>query len=155
MCDVGFLLSCRSVLFVVCIQLLSVTFCQIVLLINQLFNKVSEVTTLRHFKSTTVNLYSGAWEPFFNRGSRSKITCQRTQRGINFLTPISNFKGSVDPLTRTSRTPVSTCCYYYVIHFLSLDSGLHNSVMMLQRQNLVLMVCCVESAKWAKFAQNF
>jgi len=45
----------------------------------------------------------GAREPFFNRGQGQKSPV-RNKRGINFLTPISNFRGSVDPLTRTSRT---------------------------------------------------
>ena len=41
----------------------------------------------------------------FQQGGQGQKLPVRHKRGINFLTPISNFRGSVDPLTRTSHAP--------------------------------------------------
>ena len=49
-----------------------------------------------HSMSFLDSLYAGAWEPFFNSGSRSKITCTTWAR-YQFFDPNLKFLGPIDP----------------------------------------------------------
>jgi len=51
--------------------------------------------------------HTGARNHFSTWGQGQKSSVWH-KRDINFLTPISNFRGSVDPLTRTSRATAAT-----------------------------------------------
>ena len=47
----------------------------------------------------------------FQQGGQGQKSTVRHERGINFLTPVSNFRGQLTPLTRTSRSPAQAVSF--------------------------------------------